>query len=971
MLFCRYVLQGSAWRQESRRPSTKKGFWDKPSPRWSKPWGTAKARSGHCLKWRTQYRPAQPTPAMQAALQMQQEGRYLDALIRLDEALKSGQASGEAEAEINLLRSSFLLQGHQSQQALKILAPLLGDTRHATDAYVLISMAHLQQGHMREALEAAQHARDSGGGMLSHLALSYAMQGAGRLAEALGVMHGFNSRAPQQAIALAREAELALTLDQIQAARTLLRQAREMEATQPYVIAVSGLTWLIDGHAKEAKAAFETALQRDPKDVKALFGLGLAEIKLGNFPAGLQKLQAANEADPGNALILTYLGRAQQQAGQTNAARVSWRWAQQADPKDPTPWLYQAQAELQANRPLEAQDSLREAQARSAYRQVYRGENLLREDTQLLQANLAEIQRRLGLESLALHTLADPVGEKNAASLRNQADLLQGRRFGESARRSLLLQSLFNERPGNLPSALDIYGDGAGQTGASTPQHGVVSELGVQRASYNNYDELFGGRTLLEADAISGSKNTHGEQIRLGVGNDTLGLAVAGLQFKSDEFARFDSINNRVGTGTVQWRPAQSTQAFMSHQTFNSQHGETLFPADIGNAAQPLALVDNSKVTRLGLRHDLTENSELRALWSHQLTDLKYDYLDIVSGASLFTILGSSKAHSAELQYRRSGAGYATQWGIHQYRAQTIFLGSTDFTKTSQQLYAAWQQALNPQWQLDAQLGWCKINNHDNLQTWGDNSTYLAHWLPKLGVVYTPDSVTHVRLAAWRGMGFGEIGDAALAPATLAGVVLNRPNENGKLVHAAVLGADRQLSPSWLLTAETQRRKTGLPVIWGGQQVLFDWHIDESRLALHWKPESHPWFVSLAYEHERFLAPPLSQYVTNDSIQEQRLRAQQLDIRWFADAQWTANLVLSHNRVDGALQTNWFSTLLPSQDSFNQADANLDWQFAKFGSLTAGVRNATDRRFQYTNIDALNPRFSNGRLGYARVKFAW
>lgn len=947
----------------------------------------------------TQYRPLQATPAMQAALQAQQEGRFIEALILLEDAGKSAQASAhantetstEAKAELNLLHASFLLQGMQSQQAIKILAPLLADAQYAADAYALTAMARLQQGQMQQALDAAQHAQDQGkvqkkdmqGGLLPPLALSYALQGMGRLAEARDVMHGFNApisnaspsntATPQHAVALAREAELDLTLDQVQPAVALVHQAKVVEAAHPYVISVGGLAHLIAGQAREAKAAFETALQRDPKDAKALFGLGLAEIKLGNFPAGQKQLQAANEADPGNALILTYLGRAQQQAGQTEAAMASFDSAQQADPKDPTPWLYQAQAELQANRPLDARESLRQAQARSAYRQVYRGEHLLSEDEQLLQANLAEVQRQLGLDSLAFYTLTASASEKNAANLRNQADLLQGQRFGESARRSLLLQSLFNERPGNLPAALDIYGDGAGQTGATTPQHGAVSGLSAQQASYNNYDELFGGRTTLEADAISGSKNTHGEQIRLGVGNDMLGLSLAGLQFKTDGFAPFENLDNRAAQVIVQWRPLQSTQAFVSHQTFNSQHGESQFPADPGNAAAGLMLKDNSRITRLGLRHSLTDSSELRGLWSRQQTDQAVDYLDFVSGAPLGPgAPGSSSAHSAELQYRASGADHATQWGAQQTRAQIIFTGASDYTRIAQQLYAAWQQALSPHWQLDAQLGWGKIDNQDN--TGGGNGNYLKRWLPKLGLVYTPDSGTHVRLAAWQGMGFGEIGGAALAPTSLAGILLSRPDDNktnGMLVHAAALGADKQLSPAWLLDGQIQQRRTDLPIPPLSGQTLRRWQIDESRLALHWQPESHSWSVSLAYDQERFQAPPLSQYVTSDSVQEQRLRAQQLNMRWFAGTQWTANMALSHNRVDGTLQTNWFATLLPYQGSFNQVDANLSWQLNRRGSLDAGVRNATDKRFQYTNIDTLNPRFSNGRMGYAKVKFAW
>jgi Tfp pilus assembly protein PilF len=921
----------------------------------------------------TQYQPPQPTPAMQAALQAQQEGRFLDALIQLEEAGKGVKPGTAAAAELDLLRASFLLQGNQSRQALETLSPLRAQTRYAADAYALTAMAHLQQGLMQDALDAAQHAQGSGGGILPPLALSYALQGTGRLTEAQEVMHGFNAREPRSAITLAREAELALTLDQIQSARTLVDHAQAADAAHPYVTAVSGLVYLIDGHAQQAKAAFEAALRRDPKDAKALLGLGLAEIRLGNFQAGQEKLQAANEADPGNALILTYLGRSQQQLGQTEAARASWHAAQQADPRDPIPWLYQAQAELDANRPAEARESLREAQARVANRSVYRGERLLKEDEQLLQANLAEAQRRLGQEELAFHTLADPVGEKSAATLRNQADLLQGRRFGESARRSLLLQSLFNERPGNLPSTLDIYGDGSWETGASVPQHGVVSELGAQHVSYNTYDELFGQRAMLEMGAITASRNTNGEQVRLGLGGDTLGLGLAQRQFRTSGSARFERLDNRLGQAIVQWRPLQSTQAFASYQTFHSQHEEVMFPGDPGNAAQPLAVGDNSQITRLGLRHSLTESSELRALWSSQQTDQLVDYLDPVTGLSSFANPSSSSAQGAELQYLAGGAGYATQWGVQQTRGQFVMpLFGDDFTKTTRQFYVARQQALGSRWQIEAQLAWGQMDRRDN--TGAGRGTYLKRWLPGLGLVYAPDDATHLRLAAWRGLAMSHLGDAALAPVSLAGILLNRPGDNdpnGTLVHGAALGADKRLGSAWLMEGKAQRRRTEVPIPPLAIQTFSSWQLDESRLALHWQPENYPWAASLAYEEERFQAPSFGSFSTTDSLQEQRLRAQQLELRWFAGENWTVKLAWSRNRVDGMLQTNWWTTLLPYQDSFDQADASLDWQIAKPLSLTAGVRNAAGRRFQYTNIDPLNPRFSNGQLAYARLGLAW
>ena len=934
----------------------------------------------------TQYEPANPTPAMQAALQAQREARFLDALIVLDEADKSGSVGADTKAEMDLLRASFMLQGNQSRQAIKILAPLLDNNKHAADAHALTSMAYLELGKMQQALDAAQHAHDLEAGVLPHLAQSYALQGMGRLEEARKELHDFNSHAPQSAIALAREAELALTLDHVQAAKALVIHANQVDATHPYVIAVSGLTYLIDGNTQQAKTAFETSLKRDPKDAKALLGLGLAEIKLGNFQAGQEKLQAANESDPGNALILTYLGRSQQHLGQTEAARASWRTAQQADPKDPIPWLYQAQAELGANRPLDARESLQQAQARLANRSVYRGDRLLKEDEQLLQANLAEVQRQLGLEGMAFHTLSDSTGEQSSANLRNQADLLQGQRFGESARRSLLLQSMFNDRPGNLPTTLDIYGDGAGLTGAANPQRGVVSGLSAEQASYNNYDELFNKRTTLEADVTGGSKSNSGGQIRVGVGSDTLGLSYAQLQFKADGFASFDKLDNRAFQGTVQWRPTPSTQVFVSRQTFNSNWEYTFYPADPVSAGNS-NIWDNSQINRWGLRKTLTEDgsSELRALLSTQQTDETANVYDLsVPPNFQYSYNDSSSAQSAELQYRRSGAYYSTQWGVQQTTVHLNFSTSA-FTRNDQLLYAAWQQTLTPHLKLDMELSVGKMDNLNSIIPPGttDNSTYLTpRWLPKLGLVYTPEPGMHLRLAAWKGMDISTTGDATLAPVSLAGFLLQRPtdiNQTGMLVHSWALGADRQLSPAWMLDGETQQRRTDIPVIGlfvPNQQTLLNFQDDESKLALHWQPQGKPWTASLSYDYEHFQNDPNSGAL--DSVVNQNMRSEQLDMRWFANGQWTVNVKWSHNQVIGNKFLNDYTlpfpyqVLLPYQENFNQLDADMSWKFNRSGGIfTAGVRNATDKRYQYVEVDKLNPRFSTGRLLYTKLKLAW
>jgi hypothetical protein len=294
-------------------------------------------------------------------------------------------------------------------------------------------------------------------------------------------------------------------------------------------------------------------------------------------------------------------------------------------------------------------------------------------------------------------------------------------------------------------------------------------------------------------------------------------------------------------------------------------------------------------------------------------------------------------------------------------------LGASAITNIAQQIYMNWQQILNPYWQLEAGLAWGKNDKEWDPAT----STYLRRWLPKLGLIYTPENATHVRLAAWKSLDDAAVGNASLAPASLAGIVLNRPGDTYKFVQSVALSADRQLSAAWLLDGHVQQRWVDEPLT-GGWSMMARNQVGDSRLALHWQPGSHALNVTLAYDDEHIYNYP---YLTNPtSIQDQHLRSQQLGLRWLASSQWTANMAWSRNRVAATQQSSDIdlnSILLDVQDRFNQTDASLNWQFNRMGSLDFGVRNATGRNFQYTETDPLVPRFSKGRMMYAKLKLAW
>ncbi|NOU00146.1 MAG: hypothetical protein HOO95_01020 [Gallionella sp.] len=253
-----------------------------------------------------------------------------------------------------------------------------------------------------------------------------------------------------------------------------------------------------------------------------------------------------------------------------------------------------------------------------------------------------------------------------------------------------------------------------------------------------------------------------------------------------------------------------------------------------------------------------------------------------------------------------------------------------------------------------------------------DKSTYLRRWLPKLGLVYTPNSATHVRVAAWKGLDDAAVGNASLVPATIAGIILNRANDTDALVRGVALGADKQIGTAWSLEGQVQRRWTDRPFSNGFVQKYVSQHIDESRLALHWQPRVQSLNVMLAYDDEFFQYDPTS--LPPNSVKMQHFRSTQLGLKWFASPQLTVKLGWSYNLLN-ATQASSDNNLTPIQldvrQSFKQAEKSMSWHFNRIGSLDVGVRNANNTSFLYTDTDTLIPRFSQGLLAYAKVKLVW
>ena len=153
---------------------------------------------------------------------------------------------------------------------------------------------------------------------------------------------------------------------------------------------------------REAKEAFQRAIELDQGDPVPRLGLGLAMIREGDLSEGRREIEVAASLDPGNAVVRSYLGKAYFEEKRPGLDTREYTLAKEVDPLDPTPWFYDAIAKQTTNQPVEALESLQEAIELNDNRAVYRSRLLLDADLAARSASLGRVYSDLGFQDVAL-----------------------------------------------------------------------------------------------------------------------------------------------------------------------------------------------------------------------------------------------------------------------------------------------------------------------------------------------------------------------------------------------------------------------------------------------------------------------------------------------------------------------------------------------------------------------------------------
>lgn len=350
--------------------------------------------------------------------------------------------SDDQSADPRIIEIATLLESGRIDQARQQLEPLLsaGDSGLA---YALNSVINVALNQTAQALADGARAVELSPSPPSFIALSYAQQANLDLESARATVQRANQASPDNALVLARLAELNLMLGRRARAVELARQALAIDSEIGNIQLVLGFSALAVHDHATAGTAFAEAISLDSANPLAHLGLGLSKIGAGNLVAGRKDIEAAVALDSNDSIIRAYLGKSYFEEKRADLGDEQFDIAKSLDPNDPTAYLYSGILEQSENRPVEALGDIRQSIELNDNRAVYRSRLLLDQDRAARGASLARIYDTLGFTNQGINEASKSlaVDPANASAHRFLSDSYRQVRRREISRVSELLQA--------------------------------------------------------------------------------------------------------------------------------------------------------------------------------------------------------------------------------------------------------------------------------------------------------------------------------------------------------------------------------------------------------------------------------------------------------------------------------------------------------------------------------------------------
>ena len=474
--------------------------------------------------------------------------------------------------------------------------------------------------------------------------MSYAQQALFDLDGARETLERAVESEPTNALVWARLAELHLSFgdlgDALDAASTAVGHEPNLVRSQT----VLGYAYLTQVRTREAKEAFQRAIELDQGDPVPRLGLGLAMIREGDLSEGRREIEVASSLDPGNAVVRSYLGKAYFEEKRPGLDEREYTMAKEVDPLDPTPWFYDAIARQTTNQPVEALESLQEAIELNDNRAVYRSRLLLDADLAARSASLGRVYSDLGFQDRALvegwtSVNTDPT---NYSAHRFLADSYAALPRHEIARVSELFQSQMLQPINTTPI----------QPRLGESNLFLISAGGPGSLSFNEFNPLFMRNGVnLQATGLFGDDGlASGEAVVAGI-YDRFSFSVGYNQFKTDGFRENAFQDEKIATAFLQIELSPATSVQVEYRHRDQERGDLQQRFFEGTENLGEAHDIRRRSFRVGGRHAFSPGSILLFSAAYLKSDEDVTFDEFFGPGTFFNSMFPVDGYSIEAQH--------------------------------------------------------------------------------------------------------------------------------------------------------------------------------------------------------------------------------------------------------------------------------------------------------------------------------
>ena len=784
----------------------------------------------------------------------------------------------------------------------------------------------------------------------AYVAASYVRQAQGDLEGALDFAGKAAEIGRDEAYALARLAELQMTVGDRRAALKTANSSLEI-APSPLALFVAGLANLTAWHYAKAEEQFLQGITIGDEMPLLRLGLGLLYIRQGLTAAGTWEIERAAALDPNRSALRTWLGRAYFDEGLTEKAADQFRLAAILDQNDSRPLEFSALERVAANRPIQALGDLLAAEERGSARSVIRSKRGLAEDDAARGATLGRVFDILSFDQLAITSgsRAADTDPSNPAAHRFLADFYRSQPGSGVSQTSELLRAQLLSPPSKIPVQPQL-GEG---------DLAILNTTGIARVTFAEFSPLFDADGLrIDASGLAGTQDTWGYEAAATVLYRGFSFSVGEFHYETDGFRENNDLKHDIFdvVSTVALSPEFTL--FGEYRDRETEGGDRRLNFNINDFDDSSRAALDRKVARLGFHAQPTAKSDLIGVytWANLSTGESIDFL-----GNTFTTVDDEEAQSGQLQYLRTDGKLQSVIGgtyIHTDRSINPNFGGfplspiiRDSEYYNAYAYLYLEHPANVLWTLGG-----SVASYEEFGGQPD-APQIFKLHPKIGVTASfADNIT-VRAAYLRNLKPNRVSEQLIEPTTIAGFNQFFDAFEGSVLEQASAGIELKLNKQFWIGGEATHRWWDVPVL-GASDAQVTEHIYRGYIYV---PLSEDLAISadILYEDSRSDVPL--------DIDEWSVLSIPVTLSFFSDLGIFGSIgveFVDHRFEDGGNSGN---------DTFAVFDAAIGYRMPRnSGIISIEIQNLFDEKIRFQNRSirpdlTAQPRFAPERAILARV----